>query len=55
MGYAGPMEPLLLDEIAELAPLLQVNSTGLQEYEFYPRRATDQVDFRLITATNQDL
>ena len=49
---------LFLDEIAELAPPLQVKFLRvLQEHEFYPLGAgrPAKIDFRLITATNQNL
>lgn len=49
---------LFLDEIAELAPPLQVKFLRvLQEREFYPLGAgrPAKIDFRLITATNQNL
>ena len=49
---------LLLDEIAELSPALQVKLLRvLQEHAFSPLGAGEsiKVDFRLITATNQDL
>ena len=49
---------LFLDEIAELAPPLQVKFLRvLQEHEFYPLGSgrPAKIDFRLITATNQNL
>lgn len=49
---------MFLDEIAELAPPLQVTFLRvLQEHEFYPLGAgrPAKIDFRLITATNQNL
>src|SRR5262245_20442524 len=49
---------VFLDEIAELAPTLQIKFLRvLQEHEFYPLGARRPVksDFRLITATNQNL
>jgi two-component system, NtrC family, response regulator GlrR len=49
---------LFMDEIAELSSALQVKLLRVfQEYEFYPVGGTKpiRVDFRVITATNQDL
>jgi two-component system response regulator GlrR len=49
---------LLLDEIGELSPALQIKFLRvLQEREFYPLGAGQptKVDIRLIAATNQDL
>jgi two-component system response regulator GlrR len=49
---------LLLDEIAELSPALQVKLLRvLQDHEFLPLGAEHSitVDFRLLVATNQDL